>query len=96
MDGNAKNEWELIGKYREISLYPECDGAIDDIVNETICGDLHDTPIEINLANLKANSGIKTRIREEFDEVCRLLDFDSAFMKSSVVGISMEDCSIIK
>lgn len=77
MDGNAKNEWELIGKYREISLYPECDGAIDDIVNETICGDLHDTPIEINLANLKASSGIKTRIREEFDEVCRLLDFDS-------------------
>ena len=76
MDGNAKNEWELIGKYREISLYPECDGAIDDIVNETICGDLHDTPIEINLANLKASSGIKTRIREEFDEVCRLLDFD--------------------
>ena len=76
MDGNAKNEWELIGKYREISLYPECDGAIDDIVNETICGDLHDTPVEINLSNLKASNGIKTRIREEFDEVTRLLNFD--------------------
>jgi hypothetical protein len=78
MDGTAKNEYELIGRYREIAIYPECDGAIDDVVNETICGDFNDSPIEINLSNLKEfSTKIKNLIREEFDEVKRLLQFDS-------------------
>ena len=77
MDGTAKNEYELIGRYREIAIYPECDGAIDDIVNETICGDHNDSPIEINLANLELSNKIKNVIREEFNEVKRLLQFDN-------------------
>src|SRR5271170_399086 len=34
LEGLAKNEIELITRYREMSLQPECENAIDDIVNE--------------------------------------------------------------
>jgi len=57
-------------------LYPECDSAIEDIVNEAIVSDTHDKPIEIELSNLNASDGIKKKIREEFSYVCELLDFD--------------------
>ena len=35
-----------------MSLHPECDEAIEDIVNEAIVSDLHDSPVEIDLSNL--------------------------------------------
>ena len=55
-----------------MSLYPECDSAIEDIVNEAIVSDTHDSPIEIELSNLNASDGIKKKIREEFKFVCEL------------------------
>jgi len=77
MDGHVKNEWELIMRYRDMSIHPECDSAIDDIVNETIAGELDDTPVEIELSNLpNVSSSLKKKIREEFHYVLRLLDFD--------------------
>ena len=36
MEGTAKTEADLIRRYREIALHPECDMAIEDIVNEAI------------------------------------------------------------
>ena len=40
LDGDkAKNEVDLILKYRDIAAQPECDAAIEDIVNEAIVGD---------------------------------------------------------
>jgi len=33
MEGTAKNEADLVRRYREISLHPECDQAIEDICN---------------------------------------------------------------
>ena len=36
MEGTAKTEQDLIRRYREIALHPECDMAIEDIVNEAI------------------------------------------------------------
>ena len=47
LDGHVKNDWELIMRYRDMSIHPECDAAIDDIVNETIAGELDDSPVEI-------------------------------------------------
>ena len=76
-DGAVRNEWELISRYREMILQPECDSAVDDIVNETICGNFDDVPVEIELSNLKVSDKIKKLIREEFDEILRLLDFDN-------------------
>lgn len=75
MDSIVKNENDLIRRYREIAQYADCDSAISDIVNETIVSD-DDKSIEINLDNLKVSESIKTKITEEFEEVCRLFDFE--------------------
>ena len=76
IEGVYKTENDLLRRYRQMSLYPECDSAIEDIVNEEIVSDTHDSPIEIELSNLNASDGIKKKIREEFKFVCELLDFD--------------------
>ena len=76
-DGTLRNEYELITRYREMVLQPECDSAVDDIVNETICGNFDDVPIEVELSNLKQSEKIKKLIREEFNEILRLLDFEN-------------------
>ena len=76
-DGTVRNEYELISRYREMVMQPECDSAVDDIVNETICGNFDDVPVEVELSNLKTSDKIKKLIREEFHEVLRLLDFDN-------------------
>ncbi len=76
LDGTFKDENDLIRRYRSMSIHPECDRAIDDVVNEAIAGDVDDTPVEVELSNLKVGAGIKKQIREEFVNVLRLLDFD--------------------
>ena len=76
IEGVYKNENELIRRYRSMALYPECDSAIEDVVNEAIVSDTNDSPITIELSNLKASDGIKKIIREEFKYICELLDFD--------------------
>ena len=76
-DGTIRNEYELISRYREMVLQPECDSAVDDVVNETICGNFDDVPVEVELSNLKQSEKIKKLIREEFGEILRLLDFDN-------------------
>ena len=76
-DGTIRNEYELITRYREMVLQPECDSAVDDVVNETICGNFDDVPVELELSNLKQSEKIKKLMREEFNEILRLLDFDN-------------------
>ena len=76
LDGSYKDENDLIRRYREMSIHPECYRAIDDVVNEAIAGEIDDTPVDVELSNLKVSSGIKKKIREEFFNVLRLLDFD--------------------
>jgi len=76
IEGVYRTENDLIRRYRSMSLYPECDSAIEDIVNEAIVTDTNDSPIEVELSNLNASDGIKKTIREEFKYVCELLDFD--------------------
>ena len=76
IEGIYRTEFDLIKRYREMALHPECDSAIEDIVNEAIVSDTHDSPVEIELSNLNASDGIKKKIREEFKVVKDLLDFD--------------------
>ena len=75
-EGGAKNEEELIRRYREIAIYPEVDTAIDDIVNEAIVADERDQAISLSLDNLNLSQKIKTKIRDEFDEILKLLQFE--------------------
>ena len=77
IEGVFRNEYDLIKRYREMSLHPECDEAIEDIVNEAIVSDLHDSPVEIDLSNLSVGDNIKKTIRDEFKYIKDLLDFDS-------------------
>ena len=76
IEGVYRTENELIRRYRQMSLYPEVDSAIEDIVNEAIVSDTNDSPIAIELSNLNASDGIKKKVREEFKYICELLDFD--------------------
>jgi len=76
IEGVYKTEFDLIKRYREMALHPECDSAIEDIVNEAIVSDTNDSPVQIDLDNLNASDGIKNKIREEFKYILELLDFD--------------------
>ena len=76
IEGVYKSENDLIRRYREMALHPECDSAIEDIVNEAVVSDSNDSPVEIELSNLNASDGIKKTIRSEFKYILDLLDFD--------------------
>jgi len=76
IEGVYRTEYELIKRYREMALHPECDSAIEDIVNEAIVSDSNDSPLQIDLDNLNASDGIKKKIRQEFKHILQLLDFD--------------------
>ena len=73
----AQNEVDQILKYRDISAQPECDAAIEDIVNESIVGDHNEAPVNIILDKLDISDKIKTTVRDEFSQVLRLLKFNS-------------------
>jgi hypothetical protein len=76
IEGVYRTEFDLIKRYREMALHPECDSAIEDIVNEAIVSDTNDSPVQIELSNLNASDGIKKKIRQEFKHILELLDFD--------------------
>jgi len=76
IEGVYRTEYDLIKRYREMSLHPECDGAIEDVVNEALVSDLYDSPVEIELTNLNASDKLKTAIREEFKNIKEIMDFD--------------------
>jgi hypothetical protein len=76
LDGGIKNENDLIRKYREISQYPDCDSAIEDIVNEAIVTSDTGQTVDIVLDDTKVSDGIKKKIRDEFENVLTLLKFN--------------------
>ena len=76
IEGVFKTEHDLIKRYREMSLHPEADGAIEDVVNEAIVSDLYDSPVEIELSNVGVSDPLKKKIREEFKYIKEILDFD--------------------
>jgi len=77
LDGTAKNEVELISRYREMAMQPEIESAIDDIVNEAIVQDDDGKITDIILDNLKAPDKIKKAIKDEFQILLRLLNYQN-------------------
>jgi len=75
LDGTVRTEAELVTKYREMSLHPECDSAVDEIINESISID-EETIVNINLDNLKVSDNIKKIIREEFQNCLKIIEFN--------------------
>ena len=76
IEGVFRTEFDVIKRYRDMALHPECDTAIEHVVNEAIVSDSNDSPVEINLDNLNVSDNLKKVIRDEFKGVKDLLQFD--------------------
>ena len=77
MEGQAKTEQDLIRRYREIALHPECDMAIEDIVNEAVVANELKDAIRLKLDQVPFGNEIKRKIEDEFQEVLRLMNFNT-------------------
>ena len=77
IEGQIRDESDLIRRYREVAMQPECDQAVEDIVNEAIVSDEIEPPVRLNLDRIKSFSlDLKKKVAKEFDEVLRLLEFE--------------------
>jgi hypothetical protein len=76
LEGSVRNEAELVSKYREISMHPDIEMAVDDIINEAIVMDPKKEIVSLNLDDLKQPENIKKMILEEFDNTLELLEFN--------------------
>ena len=77
LNASAKNEYDLVRRYRAVSEHPECDFAIEDIINESINVEAGKETVSIVTDKVPFSPKIKTRIRQEFDQILRLLDFNN-------------------
>jgi len=76
IDGDdAKDNYNLIMKYRGVAMHPEVDAAIEDIVNESITNSEQTQSIDINMDKLEVSDKIKKTIKEEFDNIYGMLNF---------------------
>lgn len=73
---NAKDNAELIMKYRGVAQHPEVDAAIEDIINESISASEMQSPVELNLDGVDTSDKIKKLMSEEFDNICSMLNFN--------------------
>jgi hypothetical protein len=77
IDTVAKSENDLISRYRDVSSYPDCDSAIEDIVNEAVAAADDEAIVKLDLDKVELSKNIKKQIEEEFDTILKLLDFNS-------------------
>lgn len=77
LEGAARNELELISRYREMANHPECEMAIAEIVNESITHDKDGKVVDIVLDDLDQPASIKKKIKEEFSNICKMLNFSN-------------------
>lgn len=78
IDGSVRNEVQMINRYREIASYPDCDTAIEQIINEAVIVSESKRPVDLNLDSLPENYNdeIKDSIREHFDKILSMLKFN--------------------
>jgi hypothetical protein len=78
MDGDgSKDNHQLVLKYRGVAMQPEVDMAIEEIVNEAICHSSEEQNVDITLDKVEAPDNIKKQIKEEFDNIVSMLDFNN-------------------
>lgn len=76
LDGSCKSDVDLVNRYRDMALHPECESAIDDICTEAIVSDEEHPPVSIVLDRLAETKAVKDRIRDEFDEILQIMRFN--------------------
>ena len=74
-DKAARNDYDLIRKYRQTSENPECDQAIEDIINEAITADETEISVAVNLDWVPLSMSIKKKMDQEFKEILTLLQW---------------------
>ena len=77
IDTVAKSENDLISRYRDVASYPDCDSAIEDIVNEAVAAEDDEAIVKLDLEKVELSKNIKKQVEEEFDTILKLLDFNS-------------------
>lgn len=76
LQGAARTEAELVTKYREMSMHPEVERAIDDILNEAIVVEDNQQIVSIDLEQTGLSPNLKKIIDNEFKNLLTLLDFN--------------------
>ena len=77
LDGDdSKDNYQLIMRYRGVSMHPEVDAAIEDITNEAIAGGELAQSVDVTMDNLKVSDGIKKQVKDEFDNIVAMLNFN--------------------
>ena len=74
--GQAKDNHQLVMKYRGVATHPEVDAAIEDIVNESKVGSELESPVSLNLDKIDISEKIKGDMNEEFMNICSMLKFN--------------------
>jgi len=78
LDGTVRTEAELVTKYRDMSMHPECDAAIEDIANEAIVTQDGEKTVQILLDDIpNLPRQVAKVIEQEFENVLRLLEFNT-------------------
>lgn len=75
LDGTVRTEAELVGKYREMSLQPEIDRAVNEITNEAICKEEGEQTVQLILDDLNVSPSLKEVFEMEFKNILDILDF---------------------
>ena len=75
LEASAKTEADLVTRYREMAMQPECDAAVEDIINDAIIMENNVYPVEVILDESKLPTRVKKIVREEFDRLLEILDF---------------------
>lgn len=74
--GTIRDDNTQLSHYRSMSLYPEVDMAIEDIINESIVFDEDNNAIFLDLSNVDGISPqIKDKIQKEFKNILKILKF---------------------
>lgn len=70
------NTNDYIRKWRDASILPEVKSALSEISSEAIVFDEIDDVISLNLDDIELTENIKSKIRESYDKIMYLLDFN--------------------
>jgi len=77
IEGKVNNEADLVRRYREVAIQPECDQAIEDIINEAIVVDDNKETVRLNMGKVPFSAKIKKSINEEFNNILSLIEFEN-------------------
>lgn len=77
LEGQIRDDNAQIRQYRTMALHSEIESAVDDIINEAIVTEEGTPTVKLLLDDLSLPQKVKDAIREEFDNILRMLDFNN-------------------